>query len=235
MTPLIKILVILTSHATVGDTGQPTGVWLEEFTTPYYAFVDSGAEVDVASIDGGKVPIDPNSLKEGDKNPASVERFLKDSVARAKIEASPKLDGLKPDGYAAVFMPGGHGTMWDLPRSDALARLLSESWRAGKVVAAVCHGPAGLLNAVDETGKPLLAGRRVAAFSNSEEVAAGMDKRLPFALETRIRELGADYESGPDFKPFAVRDGRLVTGQNPSSSARVAELVLEALSENSAR
>jgi len=235
MAPLIKILIILTSHATVSGTGQPTGVWLEEFTTPYYAFVDSGALVDVASIDGGKVPVDPNSLKQEDKNPASVERFLKDSAAREKIANSTKLDGLKAEGYAAVFIPGGHGTMWDLPRSDALAKLLSQSWREGKVVAAVCHGPAGLLNAVDESGKPLLAGRRVAAFSNAEEVAAGMDKRVPFALETRIRELGAHYESGPNFKPFALRDGRLVTGQNPSSSARVAELVLEALSKNTER
>lgn len=232
---MLKILIILTSHATAGSTGQPTGVWLEEFTTPYYAYIDAGVDVDVASIDGGKVPVDPHSIAAEGKNPASVERFLKDAAARAKVEDSLKIDGLKPASYAAVFLPGGHGTMWDLPTSDTLAQLLTTAWRDGKVVAAVCHGPAGLVNVLDETGQPLVAGRRVAAFSNTEEVAAGMDKAVPFALETRLRELGARYASGPDFQPFAVRDGRLVTGQNPASSAKVAELVLEAVGENTAK
>ncbi|WP_305074434.1 type 1 glutamine amidotransferase domain-containing protein [Propionivibrio sp.] len=231
MTPALKILVVLTSHAMAGSASHPTGLWLEEFTTPYYAFVDAGAEVDVASIQGGKAPIDPGSVRPEGKNPPSVERFLKDPVARAKIEASMKIEVLKATTYDAVFLPGGHGTMWDLPQSEPLARLLSDAWGEGKVVAAVCHGPAGLVNAKDETGKALVTGRRVAAFSNSEEVAANMDKQVPFALESRIRDLGARYESGPDFKPFAVRDGRLVTGQNPASSERVAELVLEAVRE----
>ncbi|MEN3112130.1 type 1 glutamine amidotransferase domain-containing protein [Uliginosibacterium paludis] len=229
MTPALKILVILTSHATAGT--QPTGVWLEEFTTPYYAFADAGAQVEVASIAGGAVPIDPHSIEAAGKNPASVERYLKDEALRARLASSKQLDGLHAADYDAVFMPGGHGTMWDLPDSAALARLLSEAWGEGKVVAAVCHGPAGLVNVKDEKGQPLVAGRRVAAFTNTEEVAAGMDKTVPFALETRIRSLGARYESGPDFQPFALRDGRLVTGQNPASSARVAELVLQALRE----
>jgi putative intracellular protease/amidase len=235
MTSVLKILVILTSHAIAGSADHPTGFWLEEFTTPYYAFVDAGAEVDVASIQGGKAPIDPASVLPEGKNPPSVDRFLKDPVARAKIEASMKIEGLKPASYSAVFLPGGHGTMWDLPQSEQLAKLLSEAWRGGKVIAAVCHGPAGLVNAKDETGKPLLAGRHVAAFTNSEEVAAKMDKQVPFALESRIRGLGARYVSGPDFKPFAVRDGRLVSGQNPASSEKVAELVLEALRETTAK
>ncbi|MFT4174253.1 MAG: type 1 glutamine amidotransferase domain-containing protein [Rhodocyclaceae bacterium] len=231
MPPVFKILIVLTSHATAGASGHPTGLWLEEFTTPYYAFVDAGVQVDVASIEGGQVPVDPNSVQPEGKNPASVERYLKDAAARAKAENSLKLQGIQSTGYAAVFMPGGHGTMWDLPDSAALATLLGDAWRDGKVVAAVCHGPAGLVNARDEAGRPLVAGRRVAAFTNSEEVAAGMDKTVPFALETRIRELGARYESGPDFQPFAVRDGRLVTGQNPVSSEKVAQLVLEAVRE----
>lgn len=235
MTPALKILVVLTSHAMSGNAGHPTGVWLEEFTTPYYAFIDAGAEVDVASIQGGKAPIDPGSIRPEGQNPPSVERFLKDPVARAKVEASLKVEMSKSGTYDAVFLPGGHGTMWDLPQSETLAKLLSGAWAEGKVVAAVCHGPAGLVNVKDETGKPLVAGRRVAAFSNSEEVAAGMDKQVPFALESRIRDLGARYESGPDFKPFAVRDGRLVTGQNPASSERVAELVLEAVRETVAK
>ncbi|KAF7600113.1 MAG: glutamine amidotransferase [Candidatus Dactylopiibacterium carminicum] len=234
MPPMFKILVILTSHATAGGSGQATGLWLEEFTTPYYAFVDAGAQVDVASIAGGKVPIDPNSVAAEGKNPASVERFLKDAATRAKLDGSQKIDTLKSAGYDAVFMPGGHGTMWDLPASDRLAKLLTEAWGEGKVIAAVCHGPAGLVNAKDEKGQPLVAGRRAAAFTNTEEVAAGMDKTVPFALETRIRALGARYESGPDFQPFAVRDGRLVTGQNPASSEKVAELVLQAVRESAA-
>lgn len=231
MPPVFKILVVLTSHATAGASGQPTGLWLEEFTTPYYAFVDAGAQVEVASIAGGAVPIDPHSIEAAGKNPASVERYLKDKALRARVEESKTIEGLRAADYDAIFMPGGHGTMWDLPTSIALARLLGEAWGEGKVVAAVCHGPAGLVNVKDEKGQPLVAGRRVAAFTNSEEVAANMDKTVPFALETRIRDLGARYESGPDFQPFAVRDGRLVTGQNPASSEKVAELVLQTLRE----
>lgn len=229
MTSTIKILLILTSHSLIGDTGQPTGVWFEELTTPYYAFIDAGAEVDIASIDGGKVPIDPHSLKAEGQNPASVERFQKDAAAMRKITNSKKVTDISADGYAAVFLPGGHGTMWDLPNSAALAALLSKAWTDGKVVAAVCHGPAGLVNVKDADGKPVVAGRRVSAFTNSEEAAAGIDKAVPFLLETRIRELGARYERGPDFQPFAVRDGNLVTGQNPASSEEAARLTLEAV------
>jgi len=235
MTQALKILIVLTSHAMAGSADHPTGVWLEEFTTPYYAFVEAGVEVDVASIQGGRVPIDPGSVLPEGKNPPSVERFLDDPVARAKIEASIALESVSSAPYAAVFLPGGHGTMWDLPTSEQLAKLISEAWAEGKVVAAVCHGPAGLVNGRDEAGKPLVAGRRVAAFTNSEEAAAKMDKQVPFALETRIRDLGARYENGPDFKPFAVRDGRLVTGQNPASSDVVADLVLEAIHETVAK
>lgn len=233
MPPSPKILVILTSHAFAGS--QPSGVWLEEFTTPYYVFADAGAQVEVASIAGGAVPIDPNSMKAAGKNPASVERYLQDEGLRTRLSHSKKLDDVRAADYDAVFMPGGHGTMWDLPTSSGLARQLSNAWGEGRIVAAVCHGPAGLVNVQDEKGQPLLAGRWVAAFSNTEEVAAGMDKIVPFALETRIRSLGARYESGPDFKPFAVRDGHLITGQNPASSEKVAELVLQALHERPAK
>lgn len=231
MTSVIKILFILTSQATMGVGGNPTGVWFEELATPYYAFVDAGVEVEIASIDGGRIPIDPNSLQATGKNPASVERFLKDPAAMAKIAQARKVEDLAADAYAAVFLPGGHGTMWDLPHSRPLAALLGQAWTGGKVVAAVCHGPAGLVGAKDAAGQPLVAGRRVSAFTNAEEVAAGLHKTVPFALESRLKELGARYESGPDFQPFAVRDGRLVTGQNPASSEAVARLVLEALRE----
>lgn len=235
MTGAIKILMILTSHALIGDTGKPTGVWFEELATPYYAFVDAGAEVEIVSIGGGKVPIDPGSLKPEGENPQSVDRFLKDEVAMGKIETSKPVGGISADDYDAIFLPGGHGTMFDLPQSEALAALLSQAWARGKILAAVCHGPAGLVNVRDKDGKPVVAGRRVAAFSNAEEVAAGLDKAVPFLLEDRIRALGAHYESGPDFQPFALRDGKLVTGQNPASSEEAARLTLEAVEARTKR
>lgn len=229
MTGPLKILIILTSHALIGDTGRPTGVWFEELATPYYVFVDAGAEVGIASIDGGAVPIDPHSLNPEGRNPASVDRFLKDAAAMRQVRESRKVTESSADGYAAVFLPGGHGTMWDLPDSEVLTALLSKAWADGKIVAAVCHGPAGLVNVKDTDGRPLVAGRRVAAFTNAEEEAAGLTRAVPFLLETRIRGLGARYESGPDFQSFALRDGNLVTGQNPASSEEAARLTLEAV------
>lgn len=229
MSPAIKILIILTSHAAIGDTGKTTGVWFEELATPYYEFVDAGAKVDIISIDGGKVPIDPGSLKPKGENEPSVERFLADQNAMDAIEASGNVTDIAPETYDAIFLPGGHGTMWDLPASEALAALLSKAWSEGKVLAAVCHGPAGLVNVKDADGKPLVSGRRVAGFSNAEEKAAGLDKAVPFLLESRLRELGGEYASGPDFQPFALRDGKLVTGQNPASSQETARLTLEAI------
>lgn len=229
MSPAIKILIILTSHAAIGDTGKTTGVWFEELATPYYEFVDAGAKVDIVSIDGGKVPIDPGSLKPKGENEPSVERFLADQNAMSAIKASGKVTDVASGAYDAIFLPGGHGTMWDLPASDDLAALLSKAWSEGKVLAAVCHGPAGLVNVKDADGKPVVSGRRVAGFSNAEEKAAGLDKVVPFLLESRLRELGGHYESGPDFQPFAIQDGKLVTGQNPSSSQQTARLTLQAI------
>lgn len=231
MTHAIKILMILTSQATMGADPRPTGVWFEEVATPYYAFVDAGAQVDLASIEGGKIPIDPRSQQAAGNNPASVDRFLTDPAAMAKLQGSLNIDQVSAGGYTAIFLPGGHGTMWDLPQSTTLANLLSSAWAKGKVVSAVCHGPAGLINVRDTNGQPLVAGRRVSAFTNSEEDAAGLSTTVPFLLETRLRQLGAHYERGEDFQPFAVRDGKLITGQNPASSAEVARLVLQAASE----
>ena len=223
---MTKILLIATAHAQLGSTGEKTGLWLEELTTPYYSFADAGADVEIATLPGGKVPIDPRSLAD---KPPSVERFMADAAAMAKIEYAKRLSTLNIAAYDAIFLAGGHGTMFDLPESPVLAAALSDAWAQGKVVSAVCHGPAGLLHVKDTQGRPLLAGRVVSAFTNSEEDAVGLTKSVPFLLETAIRELGARYESGPDFQPFARRDGKLVTGQNPASSAKVAELVLEAI------
>ncbi|MCY0964725.1 type 1 glutamine amidotransferase domain-containing protein [Parathalassolituus penaei] len=225
---MMRILMILTSQATMGDTSTPTGVWFEELTTPYYRFVDAGATVELASVKGGAVPLDPHSTSE-QARPASVSRFMADTHAMQQLQQSLSIQSLDISGYDAIFLPGGHGTMWDLPASRELTELLNQAWANQKILAAVCHGPAGLVNLQDTTGQPLVSGRKVAGFSNSEEAAAGLTSVMPFLLETRLRELGAHYESGPDFQPFAVRDGRLITGQNPASSEPVADLVLQAL------
>lgn len=225
--PNRSILIVTTSHDVIGSTGKPTGVWLEELATPYYLFRDAGAEVTIASIKGGKVPVDPSSTS--GELPESVQRFLADPEAQRAVAATPAIEAVDVAAYDAVFLPGGHGTVWDLPGSTALAKGLSAAYAAGKVISAVCHGPAGLVGVTDPAGQPLVKGRRVSAFTDSEEVLAGLDKTVPFLLESRLKELGGLYEKGGDFQPFAVADGQLVTGQNPASSGLVAKLVLEAL------
>lgn len=234
MTDPVKILIILTSHTTMGDPAKPTGFWLEELTTPYYAFVDAGAQVDLASIGGGAAPVDPRSQKPAGENPKSVDRFLADKSAMAALSATLRVEAADWNKYDAVFLPGGHGTMWDLPNSASLATLLAKAYENGRVVSAVCHGPAGLVNVRLSSGAVLVSGRRVAAFTNTEEDAVGLTPVVPFLLETRMRELGAHYESGPDFQPFAVADGNLITGQNPASSEAVAVLVLKQVRANRA-
>lgn len=227
MTEMRRILLVLTSHAVKGSTGKPTGVWLEELAAPYYIFLGAGFAVDIASVAGGKVPLDPGSVD--GKQPVCVTRFLADDKAMQAITASRPLDGISAANYDAVFLPGGHGTMWDLPQSQPLASLLGAAWTGGKVVAAVCHGPSGLVSAKDAEGRPIVAGRNVTGFSNSEEDAVALTDVVPFLLETRLKNLGGLYACGPDFQPFALADGKLVTGQNPASSERTAELTVEAI------
>jgi len=224
-----SILFVVTSHGKLGDSRKPTGLWLEELAAPYYAFLDAGYHVDIASIAGGPVPIDPRSRAELGQNPPSVERFLADDEAMEAMEDSRSIGNVNGKVYAAVFLPGGHGTMWDLPTSKPLAELIAETYESGRVVAAVCHGPAGLVNVRLSNGDPLVKGREVSAFTDSEEAAVGLTKAVPFLLESKLAELGAIIRSGPDFEPFAVVDGNLVTGQNPPSSEKVAELVMGVL------
>jgi putative intracellular protease/amidase len=226
-----KILIVTTSHDRLGDTGQPTGLWLEELATPYYVLADAGAELTLASIKGGAIPIDPKSREPEGGVPASVERFLADAKAVAAARKTPAIVELHAADYDAIFLPGGHGTMWDLPGSGALTRAVGAAVESGRIVAAVCHGPAGLVSAKTDGGHPVVEGRRVSSFTDSEERAVGLADVVPFLLETRLRALGARIEKAPDFQPFAVRDGNLITGQNPASSEKVAELVLEALKE----
>lgn len=224
-----KILLVVTSHALMGNTGQPTGLWLEELTTPYYAFVDAGTSVTVASIEGGTIPIDPRSQKPLGENPQSVDRFLEDETVVAATNNTPAIKDINLSQYDAVFLPGGHGTMWDLPSSKPLADLISQVYAQNKVVAAVCHGPAGLVSATKPDGSPLVDGLQVSSFTNAEEDAAGLSETVPFLLETKLRELGANFESVDNFAPFAIKSGNLITGQNPASSLLVANKVLEAL------
>jgi putative intracellular protease/amidase len=221
-----KILIVVTSHAKLGDTEQPTGFWLEELAAPYVELSRSGAQVDIASPAGGKPPVDPKSEVEPSEH---VRAFLADASALDKLARTRPLSELHAD-YDAVFVAGGHGVMWDLASSRDLARLLGDTFARGAVVAAVCHGPAALAQMVLPDGSPFVRGRRVTGFCDEEERAVGLAEVVPFLIESRFRELGANYERGPAWQSYVVRDGQLVTGQNPASSAATARAVLEALS-----
>ncbi len=225
------VLMIVTSHAQLGNTGKPTGIWAEELTTPYYALVDAGFDVVLASPLGGTPPLATGSFKEAPAdNEGSVKRFFDDAAATAKFKATHVAASLKATDYSAVFLPGGHGTMWDTATDDATAQLVADTFNAGKPVAAVCHGPAGLVKALRTDGNSILSGKKVNGFTNEEETAAGLMDVVPFHLESRMRELGGVFESGPMWAPYAVRDGNLITGQNPQSSALVAQHLVAALS-----
>lgn len=231
-----RILMVVTSHDTLGETGRPTGFHYEELTTPYWRFVDAGYAVDIASPKGGKAPHDPGSLADdANDRPASVQRFLDDAAAMQQIENTIKLEDVRADDYAAIFLPGGHGTMWDLPNHPTLAVLLSYADAKGKPVAAVCHGPAGFVGVTREDGKSLVDGRKVNAFTDAEETAVKLTDVVPFLLESRLRELGGEFEAAANFKEKVVRDGNLITGQNPMSADGVAKAVLEAVAEQAGR
>lgn len=239
--PAPQVLVVATSHDRMGSTGHRTGVWIEELATPYYALLDGGAEVTLVSIKGGAIPWDPRSLpaeagegpgetpEEQQEVPASVRRFLADEKAMAAARNSPALAGVEPGSFDAVFLPGGHGPMWDAANDETLARIVGTMFDRGKVVGAVCHGPAGLVKAKRQDGRPIVEGRRVSSFTNTEEEAVGLTAVVPFLLEDRLKELGGRFERGPDWQPFAVQDGNLITGQNPQSSELVARRVLASL------
>jgi len=220
-----KILILSTAHARLGDTGNKTGLWLEELAAPYYILRDAGHEVTVATIGGAPIPVDPNSEPEGE---GAAARFEDDPAAMALLTGPANLSDLSPDAFDAVFVPGGHGAVWDLAGSDEVARFLAETWQQGKPLASVCHGPAAFVG-VEIDGVPLVKGRKVSAFTDSEEEGTGLQDVVPFLLESRLRELGADFQPGPDMQPKAVADGRLITGQNPMSSEEVARLLSDQL------
>lgn len=225
-----RILLVATSHSTVPDSDRTTGLWLSELVDPYWVFRDAGAKVDIATIAGGAPPIDPRSGKEADL----ADAFRNDQTARAAFDQARPLADIATESYDAIFLAGGHGTMWDFVDNAAMTERVNQMFRDGKVVAAVCHGPAGLLGATDASGQPIVAGRKVTGFTDVEELVAGWSGLVPFSLEERLKQLGGDVTAALPFRAHAVRDGTLVTGQNPASSERAARLVLAALAERAA-
>ncbi len=226
----MKILMVLTSHSAMGDTGQHTGFWLEEFTAPYYVFRDAGAHITLASPKGGQPPVDPNSEAE-DALTNSTRRFATDDQGRQALASTRKLNDVNIHEYDTVFYPGGHGPLWDLAEDRDSIRLLEEADGARKVIGAVCHGPAIFRHTQSANGDSLVRGRAVTGFSNSEEEAVGLTGTVPFLVENMLKEKGGNYSCGEDWAPYIVVDRNLITGQNPASSEGAAKAVLQALED----
>ncbi|CAH1668948.1 type 1 glutamine amidotransferase domain-containing protein [Chelatococcus asaccharovorans] len=224
------VLLIVTSHADLGDTGKKTGFWYEELAAPYYVFKDAGLAPILVSPKGGCPPTDPGSESPDVRGP-SVERFAADSEARAALERTFKAEDAPAD-YAAVFLVGGHGTMWDFPDWPGLSQLLGRAHADDKPIGAVCHGVAGLLSLRTDGGHPLVRGMRLTGFTNDEEAAVGLTGVVPFLLQDQLGAAGGHFVVGAAFSEHVVTDGRLVTGQNPASSKSAAEKVLALLGRN---
>ena len=221
----MKILMVMTSHDQLGTTGLKTGFWLEEFAAPYYVFKDANADITIASPKGGQPPLDPKS-DEPDFQTAATARFKDDKDAQAALAGSLKLSDISPGDYDAVFYPGGHGPLWDLTEDRNSISLIEEMYAAGKTVAAVCHAPAVFRHTEAPDGSPLVEGKSVTGFSNSEEAAVELTNIVPFLLEDELQVIGANYSKSSDWHPYVVTDGNLVTGQNPASSEGVAQALL---------
>ena len=221
-------LLILTSHRKLGETGRGTGFYYDEMAAPYWTLIDLGWEVTIASIAGGQAHADPKTLVDPDKRPPMVARFMDSEEAMTKLSQTPKAADIDPADYQCVFLPGGHGAMWDFD-TETVGQIITDAWAQGAVVGAVCHGPAGLLQAKAENGDPLVRGKRINSFTDSETRQIELIGVEPFLLETRLRELGGHFECSDNFTAHAVRDGRLITGQNPQSTVAVCQLLTEAL------
>jgi putative intracellular protease/amidase len=226
----MNILIVLTSHDTLGNTGRKTGFWLEEFAAPYYAFLDAGAKLTLASPLGGQPPLDPKS-DDPDAQTDDTRRFKQDSDAQRVLASTRRLSEVQASDYDAVFYPGGHGPLWDLAEDNNSVALIETMLAAGKPVSAVCHAPGVLRHAKTADGKPLVQGRQVTGFSNAEEAAVQLTDVVPFLVEDELKKLGGLYSSGPDWQPHVVSDGLLITGQNPGSSVGVARALLERLKD----
>lgn len=224
----MRILIVLTSHDQLGDTGKKTGFWLEEFTAPYYVLKDAGATITLASPQGGQPPLDPKSdLPENQTE--WTKRFRADQGAQAELSKTRRLAEVSAAGFDAVFYPGGHGPMWDLPDNAASIALLEAFVKADKPIGAVCHAPVALVNVRGKKGEYLLKGKRVTGFTNAEEQAVGLSAVVPFLLEDRLKERGGVYSSRANWAPYVQVDGQLVTGQNPASSGPAAQALLTLL------
>ncbi|WP_369968693.1 type 1 glutamine amidotransferase domain-containing protein [Stenotrophomonas rhizophila] len=221
----MKILIVLTSHDQLGDTGRTTGFWLEELAAPYYAFADAGAQVVLASPKGGQPPLDPKS-NEPDFQTDLTRRFEADPAATAQLANTVRLDSVRQQDFDAVFYPGGHGPLWDLANDHHSIALIESFIAANKPVALVCHAPGVLRDVKAADGSPLVAGKKVTGFTNSEEAGVGLTDVVPFLVEDMLKAAGGQYSKGPDWGAYVVSDGQLITGQNPASSAATAaELV----------
>ena len=224
----MKILMVLTSHDKLGDTGKKTGFWLEEFAAPYYAFKDAGAEVTLVSPNGGQPPLDPKS-DEADAQTDSTRRFKADTAAQAALANTGKLSDVSGDGFDALFYPGGHGPLWDLAEDPNSIKLIESMFAAGKTVSAVCHAPGVLRHVKAADGTPLVKGKKVTGFTNTEEEAVQLTNIVPFLVEDELVKNGGSYSKGADWQPYVVTDGKLITGQNPASSEPAAQAVLKQL------
>lgn len=223
-----RILMVLTSHDQLGDTGKKTGFWLEEFAAPYYVFQDAGASVTLASPRGGQPPLDPKS-DAPDAQTDATRRFKDDAAAQAQLASTLKLSELDAAQFDAVFYPGGHGPLWDLAQDARSIALIESTLAAGKPLAAVCHAPGVLRDAKAPDSTPLVRGKNVTGFTNSEEAAAGLTHVVPFLVEDMLMAHGGLYTKQADWKPHVVTDGLLITGQNPASSEPAAQALLQAL------
>ena len=224
----MKILMVLTSHDRLGDTGKKTGFWLEEFAAPYYVFKDAGADITLASPKGGQPPLDPKS-DAPDAQTDATRRFKEDTESQRVLAATVPLPTVNADDYDAVFYPGGHGPLWDLAEDADSIRTIETLFKAGKQVALVCHAPGALRNTKGADGKPLVAGRKVTGFTNTEEEAVQLTKVVPFLVEDALKQNGGDFSRGPDWQSYVVSDDNLITGQNPASSEEAARAVLARL------
>lgn len=221
----MKVLMVLTSHDKLGDTGEKTGFWLEEFAAPYYTFKDAGATITLASPAGGQPPLDPKSDLP-DFQTAATDRFKEDAAANKALANTVKLDSVSADDFDAIFYPGGHGPLWDLVDNRKSLSLIETAYYAGKPVGVVCHASAALINAKAEDGTPLVKGKNVTGFSNSEEDAVQLTNVVPVLLEDALQEKGAIYQKGPDWGSFILEDDNLISGQNPASSEAAANAIL---------
>jgi putative intracellular protease/amidase len=224
----MKILMVLTSHDQLGNTGRKTGFWLEEFAAPYFVFKDAGVQLTLASPKGGQPPIDPKS-ELPENTTAAMKRFKEDEEAKKALSQTIKLADVKAKDFDSVFYPGGHGPMWDLAESTDSIHLLESFYNSEKPIALVCHAP-GVLRHVTYKGAPLVKGKRVTGFTNTEEEEVQLSKVVPFLVEDELKRLGGLFEKAPNWQSFVIVDGRLITGQNPASSTAGAQALLKALS-----